>query len=609
MPSMFSDIYPIKRLPRRFRALTYEIPDGMDVRRGAVVQIPFRTGTVFGVVAATQPKKVAGVSFTVKPIIKTFPSILFSSMEMDWFENLAKDLAQSVPSILYAAMPAFPKSETYDTETEMKGRPLTIPSDEAPLLAATAKRMTSICRGFAFSPDLRRSAAIISAYRTLRPSDPMLVIAPHVRDAGLLQSALARLSPFFLSGKETAIKRFRAWTAYRKSSNGVLIGSRVAALLPHPKIGTIFLVRSSHRDMKQSDQNPRYDARLAALLFSEHANASVFFLDAAPRTDDLFFIRKEHFLRPFSLPAPVIADLSKERLVSPHPLLSSTVVQGIIETLEQKKRVLCVYNKRGVARRLSCRDCGFLFMCNVCQKALIPYETELSCPKCGRVSEHPLTCPACQGARLAERGIGNRAVANALRRAFPGRSIALLDKETGETKETKTADIVVTTQYYLEKIFDPFAQEAFGLVAALQTDSALFAPTCRAIEQTFNSIAEWQGAAYAMCARFFLQTEHASLIAPFFQDPLAVLAKDLEQRADYREPPCWRFVTIRPKKQNHAAMERLRTQILKERPDAVVGEEKNGFSLHLHSEAFHVLLPLFSTISDDIVIDTSADSE
>lgn len=605
---MFSDIYPIKRLPRRFRALTYEIPDGMDARRGAVVQIPFRTGTVFGVISATRPKETIGGPFTLKPIIKIFPSILFSPMEMDWFEDLAKDLAQSVPSILYAAMPAFPKSETSDVETKMIGRPLTIPSDEAPLLAATAKHLTSLHRGFVFSSDLRRSAAIISAYRALRPSEPMLIIAPHVRDAGLLQSALSRLSPFFVSGEETTLKRFRAWVAYRKSADGVLIGSRVAALLPHPKIGTIFLVRSSHRDMKQSDQNPRYDARLAALLLSERANARVFFLDAAPRTDDLFFIRKEHFLRPFSLPQPVVADLSKERLVSPHPLLSSTVVQAIAETLEQKKRVLCVYNKRGVARQLSCRDCGFLFLCPACQKALIPYETKLSCPKCDKIFEHPLTCPDCHGARLAERGTGNRAVVNALKRAFPGRSAALLDKETGETKETKTADMVVATQYYLEKIFDPFAPEAFGLVVMLQTDTALFSPTCRAIEQTFNSIAEWQGAAHGMRARFFLQTEHVSLITPFFQDPLAVLAKDLGQRADYHEPPCWRFVTIRPKKQNSSVMERLQTQILKERPDAIVGEEKNGFSLQVHPEAFRALLPLFSTISDDIIIDTSADS-
>jgi len=541
---MLAEIYPIKRLPRRFRTLSYMIPKGMAVERGTIVEIPFRTGTVFGVVASLRSEEASDRSFFAKPILKIFSPLVFSSAEVGWFEALAEEL------VLHAALPSFPKREKLTVKKVFGGKQLTIPADEILPLSETAKHMATLDRAFIFSLDLRRSAALISAYRKHCPDISIQIIAPHVRDAELLQTHLAHLSPFFLTGEETALKRFRIWKNYRESSNGILIGSRVAALLPHPKLGAVFLVRSSHRDQKQSNQNPRYDARHTASLLSKYLHARLFFLDAAPRTDDLLLFPEARFLRPLSLPQPSVADLVRERLVSPHPILSSTAVQTIFETLEKKKRVLCVYNKRGA---------------------------------------------------------DNRAAVNILKHQFPKTSIVGLDKEIGLTKEAETADILVATQFYLESIFNPFDPDDFGLVVMLQADFPLFEKTCRALERTLDSAAEWQGAAHGMRAKFLLQSETPRLFSLFFDEPLAALKKDLEQRADYREPPCFRSLAIKPKQPDQKGLEQLRERIWRERPDAIVEKEMNGISVRVHPEAFRALHTLFSRIPDRFIIDTTAD--
>ena len=548
---MLAEVYPIKRLPRRFRTLAYAIPSGMAVGRGSVVKIPFRTGTVFGVVASIRAEEASDRTFFAKPMASLFPSLAFSPAEVSWFEALAQDMVQSVPSLLHASLPAFPKREKAAARKTFEGRPLTIPADEVAALSEATAQMAALSRAFLFSPDLRRSAAIISAYRKLRPDIPIQVIAPHVRDAELLRASLAHLSPFFLTGEETPLKRFRTWAAYRESANGILIGSRLAALLPHPSLGAVFLIRSSHQDQKQADQNPRYNARLASELLSRHLKASLYFLDAAPRTDDLLLFPEAQFLRPLSLPNPTVADLAKERLVSPHPILTSTAMQAILETFGQGKRVLCIFNKRGAD-----------------QKSVI----------------------------------------NILRRLFPKNTVAGLDKEIGATEETKRADILVATHYYLESVFDPFSPELFGLVLVLQADLPLFSQTCRSLEQALGSLAEWQGAAFAMRAGFAFQTESAALLTPFFDRPLAMLKKDLEQRADYQEPPCCRYLTLQAKEADPDGIARIRAQILRERPDAIIAEEQGGLTIRLHPQAFDALHTLFSRIPDRFIIDTTAHS-
>ena len=75
---------------------------------------------------------------------------------------------------------------------------------------------------------------------------------------------------------------------------GVLIGTRLAALLPHPNLETIFLVRSSHSNHQQADQNPRYDSRRLAEL----SGANIVNLDVLPGLEDLSFPVIDLFNKP-----------------------------------------------------------------------------------------------------------------------------------------------------------------------------------------------------------------------------------------------------------------------------------------------------------------------
>lgn len=531
---MFAEVYPLKRFPRRFRAFDYAVPEGMAVGRGDFVSVPLRGFTVPGVVARVKDVPPDGVA--VKPIASLLGASV-SERELGAYERLADDLVQSPSSLLHAVLPLPPKRPRKGSAASHASSPgLRIGLEEAKDVTECVRFIKDRQGCFVRSPDLRHAAAVIATYRRASPG-PVRVAVPHVRDARLLASALGGE---VITGEETNNERFAAWRAFRAAQDGLLVGTRLVSMLEHPVGSTIFVVRSGHENLRQADRNPRYDARRTALAWMRQGGKAVF-LDVSPRADDLHAFA-EAVRCPPPEPPRVIDMATREAWV--HPFVSPAAYEAVAHAMEDGGRVLLAFNRKGMARALVCRECGW------------------SVPLSGTTP--PRFCDSCHSSDVDARGYGTRAIAKAFQGAFPAAKVAVCEK--GEPPGD--ARIVVATVHYLENVFDPFAPEAFAAVIDLDADAAFADRSFRTVERAVRTAAEWAAVARASRCPFLLQTLRPELFVRAFHDPLAAMAEELKARQDYGLEPCVRHITVdgqdRALENGHIPPE------LREAPDAVI---------------------------------------
>lgn len=533
----FAEVYPLKRMPRRFRAFDYSVPDGLEARRGDFVSVPLRGFAVPGVVSRVKDLPPEGIA--TKPIARTLGASL-SERELDAYEKMAADLAQSPSSLLRAVLPVPPKRERMADEGAVPAPTLRVRAEDAPDVAESARFVRDHPACFVRSPDLRHAAAVIATYRRACPG-PVRIAAPNVRDARMLHAALGGS---VVTGEETNNARFAAWQAFRGTKDGLLVGTRLVSMLEHADGSTLFVVRSGHENHRQADRNPRYDARRAALQWARSGGKAAF-LDALPRADDLHAFAGAVRCPPGE--APRVIDMAA-RGAWVHPFVSPAALTAVQEATEAGERVLLAFNRKGMARAMVCRDCGW------------------SVPLSG--AEPPRWCDSCHSSDVEARGFGTRSIAKAFQGAFPGISVAVCEK--GEAPQA--AGIVVATTHYLENAFDPFAPEPFALVADLDADAALADRSWRAMERALLVSARWAAVARAARCPFLLQTMRPEPFVRAFHDPVAAMAEELETRRAYGLEPFVRWITVDGKPMPLSALSSLSTI-----PDSTI-IDTNAFS-------------------------------
>ena len=610
---MIAKIYPVKRMPRRFGAFDYDIPDGMDLSRGDLVRIPFRNATILGLVKTLQKERPRG--FEVKPVERRLEDISLNEKEVDFFENLSFDLAQSVPSILHAALPTPPKREATPSLVESP-KTLTLPNREVKSVSHIVRECKRRRRAFVCVSDLRRMTAVIAGYASKQTDEPIMVVTPNTRDAKLVASHLAHLSPIIMTSEETNNMQFAGWRAFRRGDSRVMIGTRLASLHTHPDIGAYFVLKSSHRNHRQWDRNPRYDSRIVAWQLHEKMHAKLFFMDVESRADDMAHFNLTNRLELFHKNTPELVAMNKERPTAPHPALGSRTVSAIEQALQNNQKVLCGYNKKGKSGRLRCEDCGHVFSCEDCQGPFVVYEKTLRCHRCGHRRALPADCPNCDGKDLRPRGFGNETIKHALQDLFPEATVVLCDKEHSNTDTLSEADIIVATTYYLENEFNPFSPPDVGVVAQLDVDTPLYEPTFRAKEHAIIHFERWRGVAHACNAPFIAQTDQRGLFKDFLTQPEAIWKEELEMRTAYHQPPARRWFRIHyrndEQRKSEVAIHKVLKMIKTDFPEAIVYGPKEakrpGLEIETGIKAENVqdMLTICKDLDDSYIIDTHA---
>lgn len=340
-----------------------------------------------------------------------------------------------------------------------------------------------------------------------------------------------RSKALFVSSRLTPKRQLEVMKGIAAGERSLVVGTRASLFLPFLRLQKIFVVEELDRNHASWDQKPKFhDVRVAkqmALL----TGARLSFYSTLPSLESFF----EHI--PFSpltfrkrtKPDLCLIDLTKEVQRGP---LSGEVVAFLKDHLLAKKAVILYINRRGEARFLLCRDCGFVPRCDNCDTPFVYHRKSspiLLCHHCGAHLIPPSVCANCGSYEVRYYGFGSERVQKELKALFPLSRVYRLDSDIISKERTKDdvvkafeqdGNFLVATSMMFQTNLSPVS----GLIA-VSAESEINIPHFDAYERLFFTF-----------SRLRSYARHTMLIQTYNpEDPLFVfLCKD-EWKSFYQE--------------------------------------------------------------------------
>ncbi|MBQ8540006.1 MAG: primosomal protein N' [Clostridia bacterium] len=305
-------------------------------------------------------------------------------------------------------------------------------------------------------------------------------------------------------------ERYDEYTRIQKGEAKVVVGARSAIFAPVRNLG-IIIIDEEHEYSYKSETVPKYHAIDIARMRAEAASCPLVLASATPSAESyykaeigeytLIELTKRYNLNP--LPEVEIVDMRKELEEGNRTVLSRSLAKGMYENLRDGEQTILFLNRRGFSTFVSCRDCGFVYMCPNCSVSLTYHASNdtLNCHICSHRQKRDALCPECKSKKIKDFGAGTQKAQKQIAEIFPTAKIVRMDADTtggknGHEKilnefEKEDGDILLGTQMVSKGLDFP----RVTLVGALAADSSLYSDDFRAQERTFALITQVCGRA------------------------------------------------------------------------------------------------------------------
>ena len=367
-------------------------------------------------------------------------------------------------------------------------------------------------------PEERLTAYARAVERVAGTGRQVLIMAPTEREAEKLDGALAGKvggQVELLARARTPSQRVGIWRAIRAGEVDVLVGARSAVFAPLNRLGLIIVDREEDRNYKDR-RGTRVQARDAAIQLGRLHSCPVVLGSETPSVETFHEVEKERYrfilmggtklLRATRMkvgrgwgsqrPAGVVdvVDMRTAPRMGHGGMISEELHSGLASIAAEGGRAVLFVNRRGSASLTVCQDCGYTFGCKNCSTNLVQHRLSKSlvCHVCNQRETVPRSCRGCGSRRLRLWGHGTEAVAETLKRLFPGERVERIDGDVPlETIET-VADgfrrgairfLVGTTMLF--KVADSLSS---GLLGVVQADLGLGFPDYTAPERVFQTL-------------------------------------------------------------------------------------------------------------------------
>ena len=306
-------------------------------------------------------------------------------------------------------------------------------------------------------------------------------------------------------------ERYDEWHRIRSGDARVVVGPRSAVFAPVRDLGLI-VVDEEHDPSYKQDDNPRYNARDAAVLRGKIEGARVVLGSATPSLETWHNVSLGKYALAEiksragsgTLPAVRLVDMSAPRRESASgAIFSAELLDAVKLRIDRREQTILFLNRRGYSRSVTCAVCGAAVGCPECS---LPYTYHRAddccrCHVCGGWIPTPKVCPACGASALEYKGIGTQRAEAALAKCFPRAKILRMDPDSTSRRNSHDdilsafrrgeADILLGTQMIAKGLDFPNVT----LVGVLSADSSLNMPDFRASERTFQLLAQVSGRA------------------------------------------------------------------------------------------------------------------
>jgi primosomal protein N' (replication factor Y) (superfamily II helicase) len=437
------------------------------VRVGTIVRVPLHGRRVRGWVVADDVEPEADPS-QLRPLAKVV-SAGPSADVVALCQWTAWRYAGPVALVLRAASPpnVVPASVEAERDTAVFP-PVTLPAS----LATNAVGERSVV-------DWPPAAGRREVVRGLLASEgSTIVVAPDAGSAGAVAADLRGQGrhTVVMRGDQTDAERTAAWDDTRRGAC-VVVGGRVAVLAPVPDLRAVVVLDEGDEALKE-ERAPTWHARELAVERGRRARARVTLVTPAPTLEALAAagpaIRPGRGVQRDGWPRLEVVDLRDEP--PGRRLLSDALASALRNAVEHGARAVCVLNRKGRARMLTCLHCNRLAQCEVCDAAVIEADDGFACPRCG--TTRPRICLHCHATRFSARRPGITRVREEIAALLPRRLVGEVDATTLGVPD---ADVLVGTEAVLHRVAN--ARARVGLVAFLEFDQELLASRYRAAEQ------------------------------------------------------------------------------------------------------------------------------
>lgn len=490
---MFVQVAPIVKMPRTAGLFDFAVPAAFrnKIGRGSLVIVPWRNratpALVFGLAETSAVPAGKLKEITAVPEIPPLPEDFIRALE--WISE--KDCV-SPATAAAAFVPSFPRRKPPMQAAAS--------ASDGPASAESSIRIVryvSPRQKFAETADI--AASCVAAKRAC------LVIVPHSEDVTVTVEALAALRPdvpFSPYHGELRPKELReTWLRLLSGEPTVVVGTRLASMAPVPRLGAIVIHESDSPDLKQYDQNPRYDCREIARIRSRNT-CNLVIMSHGPRVEEYAAASEALTTDPEVDEAVTFVDISGRN--SPDQPLAPASLHAIETALQSQKKVLIFHNRQGTATALVCGDCRRVFRCRYCEVALRVHGEKLQCPRCSAPSASiPAACPDCGSARLLHVGKGAAGLETWLHQQFAGVSIARIDATARQLP--RRADILIGTQTLLHAFAEQYPAEEIAAVIATSVDDLLSHPGFRTGEDAWRTVRVLRDIAAVSGAELLLQ--------------------------------------------------------------------------------------------------------
>ena len=377
-------------------------------------------------------------------------------------------------------------------------------------------------------PAADRRALVIER---LAPDGSTLVVVPDSQRAAALARELgaAGRTVAAFGSERSDESRTRAWATAARG-RCVVVGGRGAVLAPVPDLTAVVVVDEADEALKET-RVPSWHAREVADERARREGARLTILTPAPTVDAAELIPLDGGDAESQRTGWAQLELVDPREEPPgRGLLTDPLVAAIRATLAADRRAVCILNRKGRARLLTCDACGNVARCERCEAAVVEAESGLRCERCGKT--RPRICASCHHAVLRNRRLGVSRIRDALAGILPRVAI---DDVDATTMTTPDAPLVVGTEAALHRV-----RGGVGLVAFLEFDQELLAPRYRASEQALWLLVRASRLVGGRRGRVLVQTrvpEHEVIVAARTGDPRGVTEADRHRRRLLGFPP------------------------------------------------------------------------
>lgn len=346
------------------------------------------------------------------------------------------------------------------------------------------------------------------------PTAQALILVPEI---GLTPMLLSRLQAFrpdwsiaIMHSGMAERRRAASWLEAAEGRARIVLGTRLAALVPMPACRAIILDEEHDQSYKQQE-GLRYHARDILHWRARQLGVPLLLSTATPSLESWRLVRQRRIglmrlkTRPKELQHPQVDLLSP---VGQH--LQAGLVpearEALAGHLQQGDQVLVFLNRRGWAPVLSCNACGWRHLCPECHLPMVLHRRPGArwaavCHHCTKPRRIPRACPDCGHQSLEPIGRGLQQVESELMALHPDVTAERIDRDAVRTfraleealarVQTGQTQLIFATQMVTKGHDFP----GLGLVLVLDADAQLSNPDFRAQELLYAQLLQVCGRA------------------------------------------------------------------------------------------------------------------